>query len=149
MSRFATAPLELPTFADRAEVTRADLVFYEVDHRGPSYVAHVFLGQPDADHETPRDVEHGYAGFYTVFGHGGCFGDEGHCDTHARFVDAFDRRPRHPLTPFVKTLTVTAALAPALLDPKRTKIAVTVVIEPERAAPAAPFELVRLLTYVD
>jgi tyrosinase len=149
VSSFSTAPLELPTFADRADVTRADLVFYEVDHRGPSYVAHVFLGQPDASGDTPHDVEHGYAGFFTVFGHGGCFGDEGHCDAQARYVDAFDHRLRHPLTPFVKTLTVTDALEPALLDPKRTKIAVTVVIEPPTAAPAAPFELVRLLTYVD
>jgi tyrosinase len=149
MSSFSTAALELPTFAERADVTRADLVFYGVDHRGPSYVAHVFLDQADATVETPRDAAHGYAGFYTVFGHGGCYGDEGHCDTQARTVDAFDRRLRHPLTPFVTSLTVTDALEPALLDPKVKKVTVTVAIEPPAAAPAAPFELVRLLTYAD
>jgi tyrosinase len=146
---FRTAPLELPTFADRAHVSRADLVFYEVDHSGRSYVAHVFLDQPDATLATPRDAEHGYAGLWSVFGHGGCYGEHGHCDTKARTTDAFDRRLRHALTPTVKTLTATDALEPALLDPKRKKVTVTVVIEPEAAAPAAPFELVRLLTYVD
>lgn len=149
MTAFSTAPLELPTFEDRDDVTRADLVFYEVDHSGPSYVAHVFLDQPRASARTARDRAHGYAGAFTVFGHGGCYGDEGHCLPDRRTTDAFDLRLRHPLTPFVKTVTVTEALAPALLDAERAEVTVTVVVEPSEAAPAPPFSEVRLLTYAD
>jgi hypothetical protein len=147
MTAFTTAALDLPTFAERDDVTRADLVFYEVDHAGPSYVGHVFLDRPEASAATARDAEHGYAGSFAVFGHGGCYGSEGHCATDARTTDAFDRRLRHPLTPYVKTVTVTDALAPALLDRRCTSITVTVVVEPADAADAPPFGLVRLLTY--
>ena len=149
MTTFGVAPLELPTFEDRAELSRADLVFYDVDHAGPSYVAHVFVDAPDATLATKRDAEHGYVGSYTVFGHGGCYGGEGHCDTTARFEDAFDRRLRHPLTPTVMTVGATGALRPALEDPEKTSIRVAVAIEPPEAAPRDPFTLVRLLTYVD
>ncbi|HST42798.1 MAG TPA: hypothetical protein VLK58_24965 [Conexibacter sp.] len=150
MTRFSTAPLELPTFADRDDVRRADLVFHGVDHAGPSYVVHVFLGRENATLRTVRDSAHGYAGFYSVFGHGGCYGDDdGHCDPRARYSDDFDRRLRHPLAPQTRTLTATEALQPLLLDPNVTQVPVTVVIEPASAAPTAPFELVRLLTYVD
>lgn len=147
MTVHSTAPLELPTFADRDDVTRADLVFYDVDHAGPSYVAHVFVDSPDATADTPRDVQNGYAGSFTVFGHGGCYGAEGHCMPDRRESDAFDLRLRHPLTPYVKTVTVTEALAPALLDASRTEVVVTVVVEPSEADAPAPFGLVRLLTY--
>lgn len=149
MTAFATAPLELPTFAERAAVRRADLIFYDVDHAGPSYLAHVFLGRRRANARTVRDAAHGYAGAFSVFGHGGCFGEEGHCDRRGRSEDEFDLRLRHPLTPQTRALDVTAALVPALLDPKATEVVVTVVIEPAEAVPSAPFELVRLLTYVD
>lgn len=149
-ARFTTAPLELPTFDDRDEVARADLVFHGVDHAGPSYVAHVFLGRESATLRTRRDSAHGYVGSWSVFGHGGCYGDDdGHCDPRARYSDDYDRRMPHPLRPQTRTLTATEALQPLLLDPNVTAAPVTVVIEPAAAAPAAPFELVRLLTYAD
>jgi hypothetical protein len=144
MPALRTKPLELPTFADRDDVTRADLVFYDVDHSGPSYVAHVFLDEPRATEETPRDAEHGYAGSFTVFGHGGCYGDEGHCAPEQRFTDAFDVRARHPLTPQTKSVVVTEALAPLLLDRTKTEVTVTVVSD---VPDALRFDLVRLLTY--
>jgi tyrosinase len=149
MSVHATAPLELPTFGDRADVRRADLIFYEVDHAGPSYLAHVFVARRRASARTARDARHGYAGAFSVFGHGGCFGEEGHCAIHGRTEDEFDLRVRHPLTPQTRALDVTEALKPVLLDPNVTEVVVTVVVEPAEAAPDAPFELVRLLTYVD
>lgn len=149
MTAFATEPLELPTFDDRREVTRADLIFYEVDHAGPSYLAHVFVGRRRATARTARDAAHGYAGAFSVFGHGGCAGEAGHCSVHGRSEDDFDLRMRHPLTPQTRALEVTEALAPALLDPKVSEVVVTVVVEPAEAVPETPFELVRLLTYVD
>jgi hypothetical protein len=149
MRRFRSQPLDIP--AEREDITRADLVFYGVDHSGPSYEARIFLDNPRANADTPRDVERGYAGSFVVFGHGGCYGDEGHCAPEDRFSDEFDIRPPHPLTRFTRTVTVTDAL-------KRTtgeQVTVHVVALPRetRDGPAsydvAPCELVRLLAYQD
>src|SRR6185436_18305022 len=71
-----TQPLELPELEDVGELSRADLVFYGVDHAGPSYEARVFINNPNADADTERVDEQGYAGSFSVFGHNGCFGDE-------------------------------------------------------------------------
>ena len=89
--------------------TRADLVFTGVDHSGLSYEVLVFLNNPAATNTTPHDVEHGYGGRFVIFGHGGCYGDVGHCDVPpARSAD--DLRPPHPLTPVRKVVTITNAL---------------------------------------
>lgn len=149
MKRFRSHPLDLP--ADREDITRADLVFYGVDHSGPSYEARVFLDNPRANAETPRDVERGYAGSFTIFGHGGCYGEEGHCAPQDRTADEFDRRPPHPLTPQTRLVTVTDAL-------KRTtgeQVTVHVVAvardggEATASGDIAPCREVRLLAYQD
>ena len=67
MKTFVSKPLELPR--DREAITRADLVFYDVDHSGPSYRARVFLDNPSANPDTPLEPESGYVGSFTVFGH--------------------------------------------------------------------------------
>jgi tyrosinase len=153
MSSLTTNPIELPTFAERDEITRADLVFYEVDHSGASYLGHVFLNRPDATLETARDTENGYAGAYSIFGHGGCFGDDGHCSINDRTTDEFDLRAHHPLVPQTKTLIVTGPLEPFLLDKTCDAVTVTVVAQvtgPAGASETGPlFDLVRLLTYAD
>jgi tyrosinase len=89
---------------------RADLEIHGIDHGEASYEGRVFFNNPKADAGTPRTPESGYAGSFHIFGHGGCFGDAGHCevDEHARAHD--DRRPPHPLTPANKRLTVTEPL---------------------------------------
>ena len=149
MNRFRSKPLELPE--DREEVTRADLVFYGVDHSGPSYEARVFLDNTRAEAETPRTLEEGYAGSFTVFGHAGCYGDEGHCSPEQRVSDEFDFRAPHPLIPFTKALNVTDAL-------KRTTgetVTVTVVAvtrelgDSGSTSDVAPCERIRLLAYQD
>ena len=61
--------------------TRADLVFTGVDHSSLSYEVRVFLNNTDVDDETPCIPEVGYAGSFSVFGHGNCFGDIGHCES--------------------------------------------------------------------
>ena len=148
MKRFHSKPLELP--AEREHIARADLIFYGVDHSGPSYEARIFLDNPAATVETPRDPEHGYAGYFTVFGHGGCFGAEGHCAPQDRCVDEFDRRPPHPLKPLTVSVTITDALARTKKRKARVHV-VAVVRKAKGKGPDAssipPCERVRLVTY--
>jgi hypothetical protein len=148
VKRFQSKPLELP--AEREDIVRADLVFYGVDHSGPTYEARIFFDNPRANADTPLDVDRGYAGSYTVFGHGGCFGSEGHCAPQDRTSDEFDRRPPHPLTPQTIAVTVTDALARTTGEQVRVHV-VTVVRASgaEGSDDVAPCELVRLVTYAD
>ncbi len=149
MTRFRSRPLDLA--ADREEITRADLVFYGVDHAGPSYEARVFLDNPKADADTPRERDSGYAGSFAVFGHGGCFGDEGHCAPDDRFEDEFDLRAEHPLTPQTRSLEITDAL-------KRTtgakvRVSVVIVVRESKIGLASdhvsPCSEIRLLAFQD
>src|SRR5919202_1463780 len=89
--------------------SRADLEFRGVDHSGPSYEARIFFDNPSANESTPAEVDQGYAGSFHVFGHGGCFGELGHCDVTLGGRGVYDRRLPHPLTPLFKTFTVTVA----------------------------------------
>jgi hypothetical protein len=90
--------------------SRADIVVTGVDHSGPSYEVRLFLNNPNADVNTPRTLEEGYAGRFTVFGHGGCYGDLGHCDVPLASTDPTDLRRPHPLTPLNTYVTITDAL---------------------------------------
>src|SRR6266516_3166676 len=103
LSRYTSPPIELPA-ADEA-FTRADLIFYGLDHSSYSYEGRIFLNAPDADEKASRGHD-AYAGSFWIFGHGGCFGDVGHCDIPPR-DDPFDLRPPHQLTPAPRTVTVT------------------------------------------
>ncbi len=109
MDRYVSEPIEIPG-AERSDFSRADLIFESVDHSGESYTAHVFLDNPDADERTPQDLEHGYAGSFSIFGHGGCAGDEGHCNIPEDQNDPEDQRLLHPLTPHTKIVRITEAL---------------------------------------
>jgi hypothetical protein len=109
MDRFVSQPLDNPARTRAPTFQRADLVFYGVDHSGPSFEARVYFNKASVDHLTPRD-DPSFAGSFTVFGHAGCAGDEGHCEVPATPRDPFDRRPPHALTPLTKTVIVTAAL---------------------------------------
>jgi tyrosinase len=127
---------------------RADLVFYEVEHGGPSFVARVFLDNPRATTTTPTTAASGYAGMFTVFGHGDCYGDEGHCEPRRRRSDAFDRRAPHPLEPLTKTVVITDALRRV----RGTSLTVTVVAVDAssrrvKASDALRFAHLRLAVY--
>jgi hypothetical protein len=112
MDRFVTRePLALPPSAASGAFTRAEVVFYGVEHRGPSFEALVFLNAPDAGVDTPRRPEDGYAGSFVIFGHGGCFGDEGHCEPPPGPRDPFDSRPPSGVLPQTKLVDVTDVLA--------------------------------------
>lgn len=134
--------------ADATDFSRADLVFYGVDHSGPSYEAWIFLNNPDATFETPPDVERGYAGRLNVFGHGGCYGEAGHCEVKDRFSDEFDVRGEHPLAPFTIAVDVTEAMR------RLGTSEITVTVIPRTASSRGPrptdtlqFDHLRIVTY--
>jgi hypothetical protein len=149
------ADLSDPGDGERRRFSRADLVFTGVDHSRGSYEVRVFLNNPDAGFTTVRtDVER-YAGRFHVFGHGGCYGDVGHCDVPPPSTDPTDLRPAHPLAPMTTYVTITAALDRLLAAHERleTVTMVPITLPPRRAARAPALHLFRfrsveLLTYL-
>ena len=147
MDRFISEPIHNPAHDDGAAFQRADLVFYGVDHSGPSFEARVYFNQDAVDASTPRNAD-SFAGSVTVFGHGGCAGDPGHCDVPTHPRDPFDRRPPHHLTGQTKTVIVTDALR-RVSDAELTISVIAVRPGPEVAevVDALHFERFTLLTY--
>ena len=144
-----TFELELPTGAARPEHARADLTFYGLDHSGPSYEVRVFFNHPDAGLDTPLPAQAGFA----VFGHGGCFGDEGHCDLRPP-VSVFDRRLPHQLVPMARVLTVTDAVGDLIGSDAQTVTVTAVPVgrssplaHPDQAADVLVIDQVALHTY--
>ena len=144
VDRFISAAIDLPD--DAEDTYRADLVFYDVDHSGASYEARIFLNSPDANADTPRD-DPNYAGSFHIFGHGGCFGDVGHCDIPTE-RDPFDFRSPHQLVPASKTVVITDAFK-RIITPHDKTMTVTVVAFAPGDTPndVLQFDAVRLLTY--
>jgi hypothetical protein len=148
-------PVHFPVDGLGAGFTRADVVVAGIDHSGSSFEVRIFLNRPDAVGSTPRDQAHGYAGRFHVFGHGGCFGDVGHCDVPAPTADPTDLRPPHLLTPLTTYVTVTTALR-QLLDEGRTLESLALVplsLPPARAdSRLAPelfrYDAIELRTYL-
>jgi hypothetical protein len=92
-------------------VSRVDIEFEQVDHSGASFEGRVFLNNSEADENTAPSPENGYAGSFFIFGHGGCFGDEGHCEVDTeRAFDPFDPRRSHPLQPVQMSVEATEAV---------------------------------------
>ena len=114
--------LQLPT--TQPPFRRADLVFLGLEHAGPSVEVRIFFNASDADASTPTMADAGFAGFFSIFAHGGCFGDEGHCDMPER--RPADYRPPYALTPFSKHVTVTEPVRRLLADSVRD-VEVTIV----------------------
>ena len=148
VERFVSDPIDLPERDIDAEGVRADLVFYGVDHSGPSYEARIFINAPQADAATPRD-DPNYAGSFCIFGHGGCFGDVGHCDVpDPAQRDPFDLRPPHQLIPAAKTVIVTDAFKRLVApDDETMTVTVVAVVPGDDPNDVLSFDTVRLLTY--
>lgn len=94
------------------DYSRADIQFHNVDHSEASYQALVFLNNENANADTPTDDANGYAGSFFIFGHGGCYGDEGHCEVPAA-RRPYDPRPTHPLRRALKIVIATDAVRQA------------------------------------
>jgi len=122
--KYTSQPIALTPAIRKTDFKRADLIFHDVDHSGPSYQGRVFFNNPEADESTPRTLEKGFAGEFTIFAHGRCWGDQGHCMVPEQRRE-FDQRSPHPLTPRPVAVNVTAALRKAARE--TDKISVTVV----------------------
>jgi tyrosinase len=129
---FVSDPLK---FADRSlecAYARADLQLLGLRHSGPSFEGRIFLNNPNANVDTPPTEAEGYAGCFFIFGHGGCFGSQGHCHLPER--RSTDPRPPHSLTPMTKAVEITRALRRHVTN--EGAFTVTVVADPFR--PAVP-----------
>jgi hypothetical protein len=145
VDRYRSKALELPEPGQ--EFKRADLVFYDVDHSGPTFEARIFVGAKRGLERGAGSDDPAYAGSFFVFGHGRCYGDEGHCDVPAD-RDPFDLRLAHHLAPGPKIVTVTGAIERLVAAGKR-KAAVDVFVHDaeDKAPKALSFSRLRLLTY--
>jgi hypothetical protein len=119
-----TFTIELPRGEDLAEISRADLTFYGLDHSGASFEGRVFFNRPTANADSSPS-EPGYVGSFSILGHGGCFGADGHCQVRGP-VTTFDRRLPHPLEPANRVLICTDQIK-WLVAANQDSVTVTVV----------------------
>ncbi len=154
MDRFDSEPLPLSPAVSAGDFKAAQLIFYDVDHSGPSFRALAFLNASEADAGTPLEPDAGYAGHFTIFGHGGCVGDEGHCKVPEVWKDPFDRRPLHALTPQTKVINVTDALKRVCADERADHEHLRVTVLPVLPSKEGPnlgdvlyFSAMRLVTF--
>ena len=121
---FVSKSIDVNAKKHENQFKRADLEFYGIDLSGPSYEARVFLNNPKANSKTAMTSKNGFVGSFFIFGHGGCYGDWGHCEvpTKKRF---YDYRPAHQLSPMYKFVEIPKSLHKVLLQNK--KITITVV----------------------
>lgn len=142
--------LELPP--NKVKIARADLTFYGLDHSGPSYEVRVYFREPEANVSAPpQDNE--YIGSFSVFAHGGCFGEHGHCQVQGP-VTTFDRRLPHQLVPATRVLICTEDIQ-RIIGRGLSKVTVTVVpivrpsplVHANNTADVLKFDQVALHTY--
>lgn len=151
MRRYVSRPIPHPgTQGEGPRFTRADLIFEEVDPVGESYMALVFLNSLGADHTTAIEGNVSFAGWFTVFGHGGCFGDdELHCAPPSRASD-FELRVPVGIPLQTKAITVTDALS-HVTSAEFTVTVVAVLPSADGPLPtdALQFNRLSLVTYQD
>ncbi len=144
MQRWTSQPLTVPRHPG-APYARADLEIEGVQHDGPSCYALFYFNLPEADEHTGRDIPQ-FAGAFSLFAHGRCWGDPGHCEVPSGPLSVFDRRPPHPLTPINITLTVTEALR-AVAEAEVTVTVLTFPVLGSDSDQALRFSRLTLLTY--
>jgi hypothetical protein len=131
MADFAANPVTVTLLAPAEPYVRADLEFHGVDHAKASFEARLFINNPDAGPDTPAS-DPSYAGSFWIFGHGGCAGDEGHCEP-PRERRPFDFRPEHQLIPVSKRVMITEKLRALVQPGEQFTVRVVPYIRPESA----------------
>ncbi|MBV9869177.1 MAG: hypothetical protein JO214_00900 [Frankiaceae bacterium] len=130
MAVFNDPPITVTLQAPATPFVRADLEIHGVDHSRASYEGRIYFNHPDADRSSPKDVDHGYAGSFYVFGHGGCAGDVGHCEVPSGPARPADFRPEHQLVPITQRVIVTDALRAAVAKRRTLKVTIVPFIDP-------------------
>src|SRR2546421_7304784 len=123
---FSSPPVPIDFAGPDHRFNRIDLEIHGIFHGEASYEGRIFFNNPNADRNTPRTAENGYAGSFHIFGHGGCLGDPGHCEVNEHGREPYDFRPPHPLTPAAKRVVVTDVLR----ELGRTTQEVTITVVP-------------------
>jgi len=144
MQRWTSEPLRA-----EAPYSRADLYFQGIDHRGDSFIAFIYLDNPDVSEDAGRSEDARFAGEFTVFGHGRCWGDEGHCSVTPA-ISPFDASPPPQLARIDVTVTITDALqAHDSEQPTITVLAFPLTAEEGKEPDEQPldFERLSLVTY--
>lgn len=103
-------PVPSEVVVPAADFSSADFEIGGIKHTGSSYEGLVYIGNPDADASTGKDPQSGYVGSFNVFGHGGCFGAEGHCDNTEPERRRFDNRPLARSIRMKKRVSITEPL---------------------------------------
>jgi hypothetical protein len=147
MATFTANPTSVTLQAPIEPYQRADIVLHGVDHSRASFEGRLFFNNPNAGPTTPTDDANRYAGSFWVFGHGGCAGDEGHCEvpTERR---PFDLRPEHQLTPMSLKVIVTDKLKQFVEPESNFTVSVVPFIRRE-SAELLPDELITDLLHFD
>jgi hypothetical protein len=147
---YTSEPVGVEAAALAGDFTRADIEFHGVDTSGASYEGRVFVNRPDADEDTELTPDSGYAGSFYIFGHGGCYGDVGHCEVHT-VPPATDPRPAHSLTPETIAVTATEALQNVAAGDEDITVTVVPVItgrtEQTDTAEVLKFDRLSIVTY--
>jgi len=153
MATFVSNPITVTLTAPDEPFRRADLEFHSVDHSKASFEGRLFINNPDAGPDTPTSHE-SYVGSFWVFGHGGCAGDEGHCEPPAE-RRPFDFRAEYQLTRVSKRVVVTDKLRELVGQGQAFSVRIVPYVRPGNAErlPAnlvtdmLQFDQVALLTY--
>ena len=147
MQRWTSEPLPLATDPE-APFKRVDLEFEGVEHDGSSFVALVYLNNRKVNEQTGRDPAQGFAAGFTVFAHGICWGEAGHCEVPGEPVSAFDRRSEHRLTPQNVTLDVTEAVEQlGAVDSLEVTVVAVSAGDPKARTKVLRFSALTLVTY--
>jgi hypothetical protein len=146
MAVFVPNPLTVTLDAPGEPYERADLEFHGVDHAKASFEARLFIDNPGAGPDTPSTDE-SYAGSFWIFGHGGCAGDEGHCEP-PRERRPYDFRPDHQLIPVSKRVMITGKLRALVKPGEQFTVRIVPYIRPE-SAERLPVNLVTDVLHVD
>jgi hypothetical protein len=144
MQRWTSDPLPVPRH--EAPFAEAKLEFEDLQHEGPSFTVYLYFDNPEVDAEAGEEGD-GFIGRMFLFGHGDCWGGEGHCDVPQGPMHEFDTRPPHPLTPINLAVDCTDALQ-RLSDTEQTTVtALAYSFEPEKKEDVLKFSRLTLVTY--
>jgi hypothetical protein len=148
MQRYVSEPVRLPS-PSATPFYRADLELLGVETLGPSFVLDIFVGNPDATEKTSRVITTGWAGTMSVFAHGDCWSDQGHCHPSLAPLNEFDQRPAHQLTPVNLSMEITLALQflGAIDEVRVTIVAQEVRPDAEERAQILRFRQLMIVTY--